>query len=103
MTTSTPKMSGLRRSISDGQKLDLKNERCVGRNCARKPSLSVRQFWGYRQPGLIAHFHRSDSLVPALYDLASPQDKGERLVAVNGTIELCPVRQPAGIVDRNGI
>src|SRR5262249_17194595 len=44
-----------------------------------------------------------DAFVPTLDDLARAEDEREGVVAINGTVELGTIREPAGVMDGDGI
>src|SRR6185295_9696300 len=43
-----------------------------------------------------------DALIPAGDDLPGPQGKAERLIPISTAIELFAVREPAGVIHRDG-
>ena len=73
-------------SLSDPEQLDLKHERCVGRNHAAGATCAVAEVGWNRQLALAADAHADHALVPASDDVTGAERKAERFTAVFCTV-----------------
>src|SRR5580765_7568792 len=80
--------------------LDLEHERGVRRDDAARPGCAVTHLGRDRELALAADSHALHPLVPAGDDLAGAETELERLAA-NRAVELGPVAEPTGVVDRD--
>jgi len=86
-------------ALFDGEKLDVEDQRGVGRDDAASAARSVAEFRGNAQLAFAADFHPGYTFVPAFDYLAGTELKHEGLAAIDGAIELLGVRgEPAGVM-----
>ena len=84
------------------EQLYFKDQRGIGRDCSGISSCTVGELGRYREPHLVADTHSGDAAVPSCNHLSGAQHERERLVAIDGAVELGPVRQPASVMDGDG-
>src|ERR1035438_3216568 len=90
-------------ALRDREQLDLEHQGSVWRDCAGVASLAVSKLGRDGKARLVAHAHGRYTFVPTLDHLAGAQDEGEGLIAVHRAVELGAVRQPAGVMDGDGV
>src|SRR5260370_41252917 len=84
------------------EQFDVEHQRCVRGNDAAGTAGAVAQRGRNDQGALAADFHGGDAFVPAGDDLALPDRKLERLIAIDRTVEflalLAVLVKPAGVM-----
>src|SRR5690348_11430362 len=88
---------------ADAEQFHLEDQRRVWRDGAGITFATISQFRRNGELHLVADFHLCHALIPAGNDHAGAEHKAERLVAVNGTVELLAVGEGAGVMDRHGL
>src|SRR5262245_55952853 len=86
--------------------LHVEHERRIGRDDTARPAGAVPQLRRNDEPPLAALLHAHDTLIPARNHTAFAERKTERLVAIEGAVELLSFLfgrrfgvQPAGVVN----
>jgi hypothetical protein len=89
------------------QKLDIENQRGVRRNGGAPSSRSVSKLWLDDKRPFAAGLHGDEAALPALDYLMLAKHEGERLLAINRTVELLALDailiEPAGIMNDAGL
>src|SRR5438046_9916103 len=102
METFTIRSPGRVRRLLHRQQFDIEHQRSVGRNDAATAAGAVAERGRNDQGALAADFHGGDALVPAGDHLALPDWKLERLLAIDGGVELFPLLavlvEPSGVM-----
>src|SRR5688572_2924225 len=84
------------------QQLHVEDQRGTRRYGRRSARSTVPQICGDDELSPAADLHAGYTLVPTGNDLSRPQRKAEGLVAIAAAVELFTIRQPPGVVHRNG-
>ena len=69
------------------KQLDIKDERCIRWNCARRTPLAIAKAWRNDQPALSTDTHALHPFIPALDHLAAAQRKLERVTSITRAID----------------
>src|SRR6202012_2125668 len=84
------------------EQFDVEHQCGVRRNDAAGAARAITELGRNDQSALTAHLHRGDAFVPALNHLALPDRNLERIVAVDGGVELLALLailvKPAGVM-----
>ena len=90
-------------ALVDAHKLRVEDERGVGGDDATDGAVAVGKVRLDGELALLADLHAHEALIPALDDLTLADSEAERLVAVAAGVELCTIREGAGVVNLDGV
>merc|ERR550539_225503 len=83
------------------KKLDVENERGIGRDNATGSARTVAIVRADRELSALANLHLCNTFIPSFDDLASTELEAERLITITGAVELASVRECAGVMNLN--
>jgi len=88
---------------ADGEQFHLENQGGIRRNGARIAGLAISQLGRDGELHLVADAHGGHPGVPAGDHLSQPERKGERLITIHRTVKFSAVREPAGVMNGDGL
>ena len=89
--------------LLDGDQMNIEHERRVRRNYTGVTRCAVSEIGGDGNLEAFADFHAGEGDIPALNDLARPQNEGERLATINRRIKRGAIGEETTVMHNNGL